>query len=364
MKISDLDTPAVLIDVNVMERNLRRLAGYCTEHRLSLRPHTKTHKIPELARRQVAYGAAGVTVAKLGEAEIMADEGLQDILIAYPLVGESKLRRLKQLALRSRVRVAVDSLEVAKAISDQLAFSDTSVGVLVEFDTGMSRCGLPITGHSIDVVKRIMDLPGLDFLGILIYPGQFLVSPAEREALLIEENEKLKALLEMLGAERIRAATVSGGSTPAAYMSHRFHGVTEIRSGTYIFNDMNTVGCEAASIDDCAVTVLSTVVSTSVRGRAIIDGGSKTFSSDRWLSGNKQGFGRILEGPQAFFETMSEEHGHLDVSRSERSFRVGERLHVVPNHVCSTINMHDTVYGVDGEMVVTQWAVQGRGKVR
>ena len=364
MRISDLDTPAVLIDTNVMERNLKRLAGYCAEHGLSLRPHTKTHKIPELAKKQVAYGAVGITVAKLGQAEIMADEGLGDILIAYPVVGEPKLRRLLDLAARVKIRVALDSLEVAKGISDRAKSVGSTVGVLVEFDTGTSRCGLPIERPSLDIVQRIRELPGLDLCGILVYPGHFLVSPADRERLLVRENETLGALLDLLQTAGIRPTTVSGGSTPAAYMSHRFHGVTEIRSGTYIFNDMNTVGCEAASIEDCAVTVLATVVSTSVRGRAIIDGGSKTFSSDRWLSGSKQGCGRVLEDPDTFFEGMSEEHGHLDISRARLPFRVGERLRVIPNHVCTTLNMHDTVYGVDEDMVVAQWAVQGRGKVR
>jgi D-serine deaminase-like pyridoxal phosphate-dependent protein len=364
MLTSDLDTPAVLVDVNVMERNLQRLASYCAGHRICLRPHTKTHKIPELARKQIKYGATGITVAKLGEAEVMADSGLDDILIAFPLVGVEKCRRLIALAQRVNVTIALDSFYVASKISDAGAAVGVRIGILVEFDTGLGRCGLPIENKSVKTLHRIRELPGIEFKGVMFYPGHFLVGPFEREELLRQENRKLAGLLEEIKKAGISAPVVSGGGTPTAYMSHRFVGVNEIRAGTYIFNDMNTVGCEAASIEDCAVTVMTTVVSTSVSGKAIIDGGSKTFSSDRWLSGEQRGFGRVLEDPAIVFAAMSEEHGHFDLTNATRKFRVADRVRVIPNHVCATINMHDTIYGVDGDQVIAQWKVQGRGRVQ
>lgn len=364
MKIWNLDTPAVLVQVAVMERNLRRLAEYCTAHGLSLCPHTKTHKIPELARRQVEYGAVAVTVAKLGEAEVMVDAGLEDILVAYPLYGEAKWRRLVALARRARITVGLDSLEVAAPISECAKREGVRVGVLVEFNTGFRRCGFPVEPSSLATVRRIRELPGVDFRGVMVYPGHFLKAPEERERLLEKENGRLAALRELFDSEGIPCGVVSGGSTPTAYMSHRFQWVNQIRPGTYIFNDRNTVGCGASSWEDCGLTVLTTVVSTSVTGRAIIDGGSKTFSGDRLSTGDGEGFGRIVEDPAIRFVAQSEEHGHLDLERARLRLKVGDRLRVIPNHVCACVNMHDRIYGVDGEDVVAQWNVAGRGRVQ
>lgn len=364
MKIWELPTPAVIVDVDVVDKNLGRLASYCNKHRLNLRPHTKTHKIPQLAQRQVDFGAIGITVAKLGEAEVMADGGLKDILVAYPLYGEEKWHRLSDLAHRVAVTVSIDSVEVAVGISSRLTSRGSRVGILVEFDTGFGRCGLPIDGSSISLVKTIAELPGLDYRGVLVYPGHFLVPESERERLLEEENQKMETLLDLLVSNDLSPEVVSGGSTPTAYMAHRFKGITEIRSGTYIFNDKNTVGCGAAAYEDCAVSVLTTVVSTSVAGRAVVDAGNKTLSSDRLLSGDGQGFGYLPEAPDVLFESMSEEHGHLRQPVSNSPLKLGQKLRVIPNHVCPCMNMHDWVYAVEGEDVIDKWQVAGRGKVQ
>lgn len=362
MRITELDTPAVLVDVDIMEGNLRRLGAYCAEHRLRLRPHTKTHKIPELARRQIEHGAVGITVAKLGEAEVMADAGLDNILIVYPLFGDSKWRRLTALAKRVDVTVACDSLEIAQGISGHASKDGVTVSILAEFDTGFGRCGLPIDRSSLPVVRKIRELPALDWRGVLVYPGHIMGTAAEREILLSRENETLSRLMELLDSEAIDCPVVSGGNTPAAFLSHQFVGVNEIRPGTYIFNDKNTVCAEAATWEDCAVTVLTTVVSTTVPGRAIIDAGSKTFSGDPLLTGDRKGFGYVVGYPEVMVEDLSEEHGHLKPGNA--SFRLGERLRVIPNHVCPCVNMHDRIYGVQGDDLVAEWEVAGRGKVR
>ncbi len=364
MTIADLDTPAVLIDVDVMESNLQRLATYCGEHGLNLRPHTKTHKIPELARRQIALGAVGITVAKIGEAEVMADAGLEDILIVYPILGELKLRRLTDLASRVRITVAADSLDVAQAISSHAVAAGRKIGFLVEFNTGFGRCGLPVGIPSIDIASRIRGLPGLDWRGILVYPGHIMGTAATRPALINEENRIVSELMGLLAAANIPCPVVSGGNTPAAYASHEFTAITEIRPGTYIFNDANTVCAEAASWAGCAARVLTTVVSRSVEGTAIIDAGSKTLTADRLLSGDGIGFGHICHYPEIVIKELSEEHGHLDMTRSSRIPKLGERLQVVPNHICPVMNLHDAVYGVQGENVVCTWNVAARGKVR
>lgn len=364
MLISELETPAVIVDLDVMERNLARMAEYCRSHSLRLRPHTKTHKVPELAKKQIESGATGITVAKLGEAEVMLDAGITNILIAYPIAGVNKVQRLAKLAERGAITVSLDSEEVARAISTAVSVRGAKIGVLAELDVGYERCGVGDETELFALAQKISSLPGLEFKGIMFFPGHFSVAPEERADLRQRVNELLDRCVESFARHGLPLATISGGSTPSAYESHLFHGVNEVRPGTYIFNDRNAVAVDAASLDDCALSVIVTVVSKSVPGRAVIDGGTKTFSSDRHQGGDEQGFGLVKEDASAVLERLSEEHGHLHIEGSERRYRVGDRLTVIPNHVCSTVNMHDEIYGVRGERVETVWRVAGRGKVR
>jgi D-serine deaminase-like pyridoxal phosphate-dependent protein len=364
MLISELETPAVIVDLDIMEGNLSRVAGYCREHQLLLRPHTKTHKIPELAKRQIASGATGITVAKIGEAEVMLDAGITDMLIAYPIVGPKKTARLAQLAERARITVSLDSEEVARGLSDGATREGTNVGVLIEMDVGFERCGFSHEADVLALAGKIADMPGLEFRGLMFFPGHFGVAPDERAALRMQVNDFLKRTLEVLSDAGLPARIVSGGSTPTAYEGSLFYGVNEVRPGTYIFNDRNTVAVSACTPEDCALSVLVTVVSTSVSGHAVVDGGSKTFSYDRFQGGDGRGFGIVKEDPAAEIERFSEEHGHMNIERSERRYRIGDRLSVIPNHVCTTVNMHDEIYGVRGDRVEETWRVEGRGKVR
>jgi D-serine deaminase-like pyridoxal phosphate-dependent protein len=364
MLISDLETPAVIVDLDVMDRNLSRVADYCRQRQLLLRPHTKTHKIPELAKRQIAGGAAGITVAKLGEAEVMLNAGIKDILIAYPIVGAEKTTRLARLAQQATITVSLDSEEVARGISEAAARHQTRIGILIEMDVGFGRCGFGDEADLVTLARKIADLPGLEFRGLMFFPGQFGVSPKERATMRIQVNDFLKRALEALSAAGVPASIVSGGSTPTAYEGDLFYGVNEVRPGTYIFNDRNTVAVSACTVEDCALSVLVTVVSTAVPGHAVVDGGSKTFSYDRFQGGDGRGFGIVKEDLAAEVERFSEEHGHLNIQHSERRYRVGDRLSIIPNHVCTTVNMHDEIYGVRGERVEELWCVAGRGKVR
>lgn len=364
MFIHELDTPAVVVDLDVMERNLARMKDYCQQHGLRLRPHTKTHKIPTLAHRQLQSGAAGITVAKLGEAEVMIESGITDILIAYPILGQPKAKRLAELAERANVTVSLDSEEVARGISKQAEERGVRIRILIEVDVGFRRCGASNEQEAVALARKVLELRGLEYHGLMFYPGHFLVNAKERRRLLEEVNVRLHRIYEAFEQAGIPIATVSGGSTPTAYMSHEFQGVNEIRPGIYIFNDRNMVGLGVAQIEDCALSVIVTVVSTAVPGRAIVDGGSKTFSSDRYLAGDGRGYGIVKGDPEAEFEAMSEEHGHLSINRSSRQYRIGERLTITPNHVCSAINMHDEIYGIRGERVEAVWRVAARGKVR
>jgi D-serine deaminase-like pyridoxal phosphate-dependent protein len=364
MRVSEIETPAIIVDLDVMDRNLSRMAGYCREKNLKLRPHTKTHKTPELAKLQLASGACGVTVAKIGEAEVMADAGITDILIAYPVIGFGKPERLSKLAGRAKITVALDSETVARVISQELNSKGTKIDVLLEVDVGFRRCGVATAEDVLTLAQRVTELPNLEFKGLMFFPGHFQVDQPGRATLLPAVNRLLRESLSALQQAGISVQTVSGGSTPTAREGHLFYGVNEIRPGMYIFNDRNMVGIGIAQLADCALSVITTVVSTSVSGRAVIDGGSKAFANDRHQAGNAGGFGIVREDPDAELEALSEEHGHLNVKNSRYRYRVGERLTIIPNHCCSTVNMHDQLYGVRGEHVEAVWEIKGRGKIR
>jgi len=325
MLISELDTPAVIVDLDVMERNLSRMADYCRQHELLLRPHTKSHKIPELAKLQLSSGATGITVAKLGEAEVMLNAGITDILIAYPIVGDEKTTHLMKLAEQANISVALDSEEAARGISGAATRQGTRIGVLVEMDVGFGRCGLSNENDLLKLAQTIATLPGLEFRGLMFFPGHFGVGPEQRASLRTQVNDFLDRSRETFDRAGLRLPIISGGSTPTAYESSLFHGVNEVRPGMYIFNDRNTAAIDACSLDDCALSVIVTVVSTAVSGRAIVDGGSKTFSNDRYQAGDGRGFGLVKEDPAAEVERFSEEHGHLNIERSERRYQVGDR---------------------------------------
>jgi len=362
--IADLETPAVVVDLDVLERNLSRMAEYCRSHDLRLRPHTKSHKIPELAKRQLAHSAQGITVAKIGEAEVMLQAGVTDILIAYPIIGRGKAEKLAELATRANITVSLDSVAVAQAIAAEAQKTGARIGILVELDVGFHRCGVTTEDQVLSVARVVSDLPGLDFKGLMFFPGHLQVPQKERADLRATVNDFLGRSLAKLEDAGLPVETVSGGSTPTAREGHLFTGVNEIRPGMYIFNDRNMIGVGVADLEDCALSVITTVVSTSVPGRAIVDAGSKTFSSDTHQVQDGSGYGLVKTDPDADVERLSEEHGNLNIRRSTREYRVGERLAIIPNHVCSTVNMHNQIYGVRGERVETIWEVAGRGKVQ
>ena len=362
-RVDEIDTPAILIDLDIMERNLARVSDYAREHSLRLRPHTKTHKIPSLARRQLQLGAAGLTVAKVGEAEVMLASDTPDLLLAFPIVGFAKLERLTHVARKTTATVALDSVEAARDLSSAAGAAGVEIGVLAETDVGLGRVGVaPRDLH--ELIESIRRLPSLRWDGVAFYPGQIkkMDDAGEREI------EKLASLIgQMLcDLERVglKPRIVSGGSTPTLFHSHRLPGVNEIRPGTYIFNDNNTVLSGACSWDDCAASILATVVSTTKPGQMIVDGGSKTFSSDRPSSGAEVSFGRVAESPESVFARMNEEHGFIELRNPPRRFSVGDRVHIIPNHICVAMNLHEQVYGVRNGAVEQIWRVEARGKLQ
>jgi D-serine deaminase-like pyridoxal phosphate-dependent protein len=355
MKISELDTPALVVDLDIFERNLKRVADYSAAHGLRLRPHTKTHKSPEVARQQLALGAAGLTVAKIGEAEVLAPALPPiDLLVAFPIFGAPKVERLKRIVARTPVTVAIDSL----AAAEQLRGS--GVAVLVELDVGLGRVGVT-PAEALDLAEAITRIPGVAFRGITFYPGHIKREDPEAIAELSRTISTTVANLRRAGLD---PEIVSGGSTPALFHSHEVEGLNEIRPGTYVYNDLNTIASGACTLEDCAASVLVTIVSTPRAGTMIADGGSKTFSSDRLNGATDVTFGRIIEAPECRFHKMNEEHGFIDISKAERKFEPGEKLRIIPNHICVVMNLHERVYGIRGGEVEREWKVEARGRLQ
>jgi len=351
-RVEELDTPVVTVELDIVAANIRKMQAYCDRHGIRFRPHIKTHKIPELGRLQVQAGAQGITCQKLGEAEVFADAGFDDIFIPYNLVGPAKLKRLVALARRVRVSVAVDSALVAEGISVAAATAGVAVPLLVECDTGAARTGVQSPAEALALAQRIARLPGVRFAGLMTFPTHPRTTPP-----FLEES------LYLLARAGLQAETVSGGGTPQSWQVHEMPAITEHRAGTYVYNDSNTLAAGTATLDECAMRVLMTVVSRPTADRAILDGGSKTLSADRLLWRDPS-YGTIVEYPQASIYGYSEEHANVDLSRCERKPALGERVTVIPNHCCTVSNLHDEILGVRGGVVELTWRVRARGLVR
>ena len=364
MRVSELETPAILIDLDIMERNLCKLAEYGRQHNLRVRPHTKTHKIPALARKQIELGAAGLTVAKVGEAEVMLSAQPQDLLIAYPTVGARKLDRLMQVAKRTAVTMSLDSLFVAQQLSDAASAHKVEIGVLAEVDVGLGRVGVAPGDALLQLLQGIERLPNVRLDGIAFYPGQIKSLDEEGQQALKKVAQMLEGIVTDLRRSGFELPIVSGGSTPTLFHSHLFPGVNEVRPGTYIFNDRNTVLSGACTLDECAAAILVTVVSTAKAGQMIVDGGSKTFSSDPPTAGSEISFGHVVDAPQAVFTKVNEEHGFVDLRKADGRFNVGDRVRIIPNHICVAMNLHECVYGIRGDVVEQTWRVEARGKLQ
>lgn len=359
--LADIETPALLVDLDVMERNLSRAAEYAAAHGLALRPHVKTHKSPVVAARQIALGAAGLTCATAFEADVMSAV-TSDILVAYPPVAAMRAARLASLPPHVDLIVALDSPEAIRGMSQSAAAHGRMVGVYVELDLGMHRVGVPGIEDAIALARAVRKEPSLDFRGIAFYPGHVREAPDDQDAKLAAMERALDEALRRFEAEGVAPRVVSGGSTPTLWRTHEVRGVTEMRPGTYVYNDRTTATIGACAWEDCALTVMATVISTAVPGQAVIDAGTKSLGREPIRGADGEGFGQLLEHPDVLVERMSEEHGVLDLSRSDWRPEVGETVRVVPNHVCIVVHLHDVVYGVRDGLLETSWPVAARGR--
>lgn len=349
----DYGTPAVVIDMDVVERNIARVQAQCDAAGVANRPHIKTHKSPYLAKLQHDAGARGITCQKLGEAEIMADGGLNDILISYNLLGEEKMARLAVLMRRADVTVVADNAIVAAGLQQAATLAERPLKVAVECDTGRKRAGVETPAEAIALAKQIASTAGLSFAGFLLYPTEDGWPAAQSF-----HDDALRGVREA----GLEPAMVSTGGSPNLKNLGKLKGATEHRPGTYIYNDRMQIAAGVATQDDCALQIYTTVVSRAAPERGIVDAGSKTLTSDP--GGGLDGFGLILDHPQARIARFAEEHGMLDLSRSNTRPMIGDVLRVIPNHVCVVVNMVDEVLMVRGEEIVGTLAVAARGKLR
>jgi D-serine deaminase-like pyridoxal phosphate-dependent protein len=349
MKIDDLDTPVAVVDLDRLEANIAKSQRYFDEYHIANRPHIKTHKLPYIAHLQMRAGAVGITCQKVSEAEAMADAGLLDIFTSYNIIGAAKLERLMRLARRAKASVVADSAFTVRGYSEAARLTGIELQVLIEFDTGAKRCGVQSPEEAADLARLIVQSPGLRFGGLMTHPCN------ANSDLFVRE---VKSLLKVDG---IAVERVSYGGTPGLWQAHTYSELTEYRAGTYVYGDRATIKSGAMTLDECAFKIITTVVSRPTAERGILDGGSKALSSD--LLG-LDGHGLILEYPEAKLYGLSEEHGHVDFSVCPHKPQIGERVSVIPNHVCVVTNLFNQIVGVRRDTVEAIWPVAARGALQ
>jgi D-serine deaminase-like pyridoxal phosphate-dependent protein len=356
MTVDDLPTPALLVDLDTLERNVERWQREATAHGARFRPHVKTHKTVELARMQLGAGACGLTVAKVSEAEVFVHAGFDDIVVAYPVATPDAARRLAALAGRARIGVNVENRVAAEVLSRAAASAGVELEVYLDLDTGLGRCGVPVDDPAAvrALADAIAELPGLRLHSVTTYRGAaFPGAPDPASA------GRAEAELAVAAARELGLREVAAGSTPSGRAVAAAQGVTEVRAGTYVFNDLMQQRFGAAGPEDCALTILTTVISAQREGRVTVDGGSKTFSGDAALrDGETTEYARSRDGAITI-DGLTEEHG---VGSAQRAVRVGERIGFVPAHVCTTVNLSDELFAVRGGRVEAVWPVAARGR--
>lgn len=356
-----LPTPAVVIDLDVADRNIARAAKKIRNAGLKHRPHIKTHKSAYFASKQVEAGASGITCAKLGEAEAMAAAGFTDILIAYPLIGQDKMDRLFHLSQKCKITVCVDSLEGAQAISAVGEKLGNPVLVYIEVNVGFDRCGRKPGEEALHFAKHIQKLPGIHITGVMSYAGHIndQKSVPDIRSVVNDEVEKIVSTAKLLNENGIEAQEISVGSSLSVEFAEDLTGVTEIRAGSYIFHDVSHVMSGMFSVEECALRVIVTVISIPLPGHAIIDAGTKTLTSD---TSRRSGYGYVMEHPDIEIFKLNEEHGFIKYDQTRSPLKIGDRLTVIPNHACVIPNLCDELIGVRGGHVVEHIPVNARGK--
>ncbi len=356
IEADDIDTPALLIDLDAMERNISKMARFFETVDADLRPHSKTHKMPIIAHKQIAAGAKGICCQKLGEAEVMAAAGIDDILITNQVVGRCKVWRLANLSKHCNVIVALENLENAKELSKSAQRREVEVNFVVEVDVGIERCGVKPGEPALRFVQEILRLPGLRFRGLMGYEGPFfkITGWGERKK---AAEERLKLLVEtsaLLRNSGIEHDIVSAGATGTYNITGVYPGITEVEAGSYVF--MDTYYRRLEKVDfDLALSLLTTVISRPTEDRVVVDAGLKAIT-------NEFGYPEVKGIKGVELRGISEEHGILRSTNPERKLRVGDKMELYPSHCCTTVNLHDKAYGVRKGKLESVWRIEGRGK--
>lgn len=360
-EIAAVDTPALLIDLDAMEHNLKTMANFFADKKTKLRPHAKTHKSPVIAHKQLALGAVGITCAKLGEAEIMVEAGVRDVLVANQIVSRAKIARLVGLLHHARVTVAVDDAANLRDLAQAASLQGVTLDVLVEVNTGMNRCGVEPGEGAVTLAKVAADLPGIRFRGIQAYEGHLVnVLTVEERAARVQASlgpvVETRGLIEQAG---IPVEIVTGGGTGTFAQTGTLAGYDEVQAGSYVFMDANYVRVGGVGEHfQHALTVLATVISRPTADRAILDFGRKAIGTDQVLP--------LLKGyPEGVtFESFSEEHTKIRVEGAARDLRPGDQVQVIPGHGCTTVNLYDRYIATRGPLVEAVWPVAARGRAQ
>ncbi|MEO8289298.1 MAG: alanine racemase [Chloroflexota bacterium] len=363
MLFPELDTPALRIDLDKMERNLQEMAEAAAARGVRLRPHIKSHKSVQIGRRQMELGAIGLTTAKLSEAEVLAANGLRDLFVCYPIIGELKLRRLRDLARETNLMTLVESEEGARGLSAAMQNGARPLDVVLDVDVGFHRVGVDAE-HALKLAALVVSLPGLRLRGVSTHEGSVYAagSDEERAAIAHEQIGRMVAIANDLRSQGHDIEIVSSGSTPGAKASLEVPGITEIRPGNYVFYDVMQAGFGVVDLDRCALSIVAQVISHQAADRAVIDAGSKAFSADKGAHGtdSASGHGVVRGRPGINVERLSEEHGWLQLAPGE-TVAIGERLDIIPNHACVVTNLFNEVAVTRGDKVVDRWKVAARG---
>ena len=361
---SELDTPALIVDIDKLKFNIRDMADFAADSSFQLRPHVKTHKTPEIGKLQLEAGAVGLTVAKLSEAEVFIEAGCEEILVAYPLVGPIKHRRLIELCQRARITTVVDHADIAEGLSQSMSAQGLELPVMVEVDTGLNRCGVQPGAAARDLAQQVARLPGLRFAGLLTHEGhaQLAGAPDQVRATGISAGQMMAETAELIRKSGLEVPIISVGLTATAKITATVEGVTETRPGIYVFYDRSEVLHQVVTPDRCAARVLATVATQPTADRIILDAGTKALTSDRaGVSPPVSGHGYVIDLPDWQVMLLSEEHGATSI-RLDDPVKIGDRVEIIPNHICPVINLFDSMFITQGERVIDEWTVAARGK--
>lgn len=348
--VYSLTTPAVLIDENIVDKNIARVQKYMDEAGLKARPHIKTHKIPEFAKKQLAAGAVGITCQKISEAQVFADAGIDDILLTFNIMGEEKLEALKALHSQITLSIVADSKQTVDGLAKTFG-PERPLRVMVECDTGGQRCGVQTPREATDLAQYIAEQPSLKFVGLMTYP-------------MPNAEDDVEAFFEqtagLLKEANLECEIFSTGGSPSLFSAERATIANEYRAGTYIYNDRSLVRAGHCGFDDCAMHILTTVVSRPTADRAVLDAGSKALTSD--LLGFAD-FGYVVDYPEAVITGLSEEHAVVDLSACSKKPEIGEKIRIIPNHTCVVSNLMDNIFVHKSGDFDRKLDVAARGKV-